>query len=259
MSDNESPVLRRREGHTLVLRIDRPAARNSLSGLVLDLLGVALDEAQRDAEVRVVVITGCEKVFCAGADITAFDRLRAQPLLDDTDRRFWTLLEEFPKPIIAAVEGIAYGGGLELALACDTVIAGKSARFAVPEVKLGVIPGAGGTQRLIRAVGKARAMAMLLSGDPIDAATALATGVAAEITPDGAALDRALVLAGRIAANSPLAVALAKDAALASFDTSLRQGLRHEQRNFHVAVHSDDSHEGQAAFLEKRAPQFTGQ
>jgi len=145
-----------------------------------------------------------------------------------------------------------------LALACDIVIAGESAKFGVPEVKLGVIPGGGGTQRLIQAVGKSKAMALLLTGDFLSAQRACAAGIVADTVPDGTALEAAVAMAQRIAANSPLAVALAKDAALQALETSLAQGLEHEKRNFHVAIHSADSREGQAAFLAKRAPEFTG-
>ena len=157
------------------------------------------------------------------------------------------------------MEKLALGGGTELALACDIAIAGESANFGVPEVKLGAIPGAGGTQRLIHAIGKSKAMALLLTGDFIDARKACDAGMVAEVTADGQALPTALAMANRIAANSPLAVALAKDAALASFETPLAQGLEHEKRNFLVALRSADNLEGQAAFLGKRTPHFTGQ
>ncbi|MEV6217411.1 enoyl-CoA hydratase-related protein [Nocardia sp. NPDC051833] len=256
------PILKsRHEGAVAVLEINRPAARNSLSPALVDAIDSALRALRHNQATCAVVITGADGCFCAGADITGFDDMRQVALLGDSramDARMWPVLAEFPKPVIAAVEGLALGGGLELALACDIAIAGTSARFGVPEVKLGVIPGAGGTQRLIRAVGKSTAMTMLLSGEFVDAQTALAAGLVSEVTPDGTALDRALALAERIARNSPMAVALAKDAALASFETSLSQGLQHEKRNFHIALASDDSHEGQAAFLAKRAPEFTG-
>ncbi|WP_416351334.1 enoyl-CoA hydratase-related protein [Cupriavidus basilensis] len=210
---------------------------------------------------RAVIITGAEGVFCAGADITAFDALRAEPLLGDraaAGGHFWSELERFPKPVIAAVEKLALGGGTELALACDIAIAGESANFGVPEVKLGAIPGAGGTQRLIHAIGKSKAMALLLTGDFIDARKACDAGMVAEVTADGQALPTALAMANRIAANSPLAVALAKDAALASFETPLAQGLEHEKRNFRRFAFGRQP--GRASgILGKRTPNFTGQ
>lgn len=257
----EQLVTREDRGAVAVLRLNRPQAHNALNRGVMEALTAALAGCLDDDAVRAVVLTGSERVFCAGADITAFDALRAEPLLGSFDAAggpMWAMLDTFGKPLIAAVEGVAFGGGCELALACDTVIAGARARFAVPEVGLGVIPGAGGTQRLITAIGKAKAMAMLLSGDPLDAAAADRAGLVASVVEDGQALAAALALAERIAANSPLAVALAKDAALASLETSLSQGLRHERANFHVALQSADCREGQSAFLDKRTPQFQG-
>ncbi|MDI3513329.1 MAG: enoyl-CoA hydratase [Rhodocyclaceae bacterium] len=256
-----SEVLVNREGAIVTLTINRPRAKNSLNRAVFDGLHAQLAQLRYDDSVRAVILTGAEGVFCAGADITAFDDLRAEPLLGQraaAGSPVWSELGSFPKPLIAAVERIALGGGMELALACDIVIAGESAKFGLPEVKLGAIPGAGGTQFLPRAVGKSKAMALLLTGDLIDARKACDVGIVAEVTSDGQALPAALAMAGRIAANSPLAVALAKNAALCSFETPLAQGLEHEKRNFFVALRSADNREGQEAFLSKRAPKFTG-
>lgn len=250
-----------RQGAVAVLELNRPSAKNSLNAELLAALQSELAALQNDDAVRAVVLTGTDGTFCAGADITAFDALRDQSLLGERPASggdIWADLGTYRKPVIAAVEGLALGGGCELALACDIVIAGESAKFGVPEVKLGVIPGGGGTQRLVHAVGKAKAMAMLLTGDFVSARKACDDGIVAEIVTDGEALDHALKMAQRIARNSPLAVALAKDAALRVYETSLSQGLEHEKRNFDVAVRSSDCHEGQAAFLEKRAPEFTG-
>lgn len=250
-----------RDGHVATLRLNRPEAHNALNEDLLTALTAALEELRHDDDIRAVVLTGANGVFCAGADITAFDRIRADALIGP--RRalggtIWSDLGRFPKPVIAAVEGLAIGGGCELALACDTVVAGASAKFGVPEVKLGVIPGGGGTQRLVTALGKAKAMALLLTGDFIGADEASASGLVTRVVPEGEALEQATAMAQRIAANSPLAVALAKDAALAALEASLSAGLEHEKRNFHVAIHSGDSHEGQTAFLEKRTPHYTG-
>jgi enoyl-CoA hydratase len=256
-----SEVLVSRDGAIVTLIINRPRAKNSLNRAVFDGLRTQLAQLRYDDSVRAVLLTGGEGVFCAGADITAFDALRAEPLLGEraaAGGSFWAELRSFPKPVIAAVERLALGGGMELALACDIVIAGESTKFGVPEVKLGAIPGAGGTQLLPRAVGKSKAMALLLTGDFIDARKACDAGIVAEVTADGQALATAQAMAGRIAANSPLAVALAKDAALCSFETSLEHGLEHEKRNFFVAMRSADNLEGQEAFLSKRAPRFTG-
>jgi enoyl-CoA hydratase len=250
-----------RDGAVAVLELQRPTAKNALNEELLTALNTELEKLRYDDSVRAVVLTGADGVFCAGADITAFDKLRAQPPLGDRSAlggTIWADLGAYPKPVIAAVEGLALGGGCELALACDIVIAGESAKFGVPEAKLGVIPGGGGTQRLVRAIGKSKAMAMLLSGDFISAQRASVAGIVADVVADGEALAHAVGMAQRIAKNSPLAVALAKDAALRAFEASLSQGLEHEKRNFDVAIRSADSHEGQAAFLAKRTPEFTG-
>ncbi|MGK9272575.1 enoyl-CoA hydratase/isomerase family protein [Williamsia muralis] len=261
MNPDNAPLRPARDGHLLILEINRPKARNSLNEAVLTALNTELAAARHDDEIRAIVLTGAGGIFCAGADITNFDAIRDQSLLGDRSAlggTIWADLGRFPKPVLAAVEGLALGGGCELALACDIVIAGESAKFGVPEVKLGVIPGGGGTQRLIQAVGKSKAMTLLLTGDFLSAQQACAAGIVAETVPDGTALEAAVAMAQRIATNSPLAVALAKDAALQALETSLTQGLEHEKRNFHVAIHSADSREGQAAFLAKRAPEFTG-
>jgi len=250
-----------RDGAVALLELNRPRAKNALNEELLAALNEELAAIRHDDSVRAVVLSGAEGIFCAGADITAFDKLRSESLLGERKSAggtIWTDLATFSKPVIAAVEGLALGGGCELALACDIVVAGRSAKFGVPEVKLGVIPGGGGTQRLIQAVGKSKALAMLLTGDFISAAKAETAGIVAEVTDDGESVAIALAMAQRIAKNSPLAVALAKDAALRALEISLSQGLEHEKRNFHIALNSSDCHEGQAAFLEKRTPHFTG-
>lgn len=248
-----------RDGAVALLEINRPRAKNSLNQALLTAMAAELATLRCEDAVLALVIAGADGMFCAGADITALEEIRARALVTgDSAESFWSVLSEFPKPVIAAVEGFALGGGCELAAACDIVIAGTSAWFGVPEVRIGAIPGAGGTQRIIRAVGKAKAKVMLLTGDPVTADRACDAGLVAEVVADGEAVARAVAIAQRIAENSPLAVALAKDAALHALETSLTQGLEHEKRNFYVALHSADSHEGQAAFLAKRAPRFTG-
>lgn len=223
-------------------------------------LRFALAQAAQQESVRVVVINGQGGNFCAGADISAFDSFRKAPLVGDRTscgQRFWEELSSFPKPVVAAVEGYALGGGCELALACDIVVAAESAKFGLPEVKLGVIPGAGGTQNLIRSVGKAAAMQMLLTGAPVSADDARSMGLVSTLCADGQSHQTALEIGQSISENSPTAVALAKNAALAALNTGLAQGLEHEKRNFHVAMLSPDSYEGQQAFLEKRRPSFS--
>lgn len=260
-SGHDDVVRSERRGAVAILRINRPEARNALNAAVFAALNGHLAELRTDDSVRAIVLAGASGVFCAGADITAFDALRADPLIGQrraSGGTLWADLENFPKPVIAAVEGLALGGGLELVLACDTSIVGQGARLGLPEVKLGVIPGGGGTQRLIRALGKPRAMALLLSGDLVTGTEAATLGLVGKVVDDDEVVEQAIALAQRISANSPLAVALAKDAALAAQTGSIAAGLEHEKRNFVYSLASDDSHEGQAAFVAKRSPNFTG-
>ena len=256
----QSLVERSQVDAVLVLTLSRPRAKNALNAELMEDLRLALAQAAQQEFVRAVVVTGQGGNFCAGADISAFDNFRTAPLVGDRSscgQLFWDELSSFPKPVIAAVEGYALGGGCELALACDIVVAAESAKFGLPEVKLGVIPGAGGTQNLIRSVGKAAAMQMLLTGAPITADDARKMGLASTLCAEDQALEVALKIGHTISENSPTAVALAKNAALAALDTGLAQGLEHEKRNFHVAILSPDSYEGQQAFLEKRQPDFS--
>lgn len=253
-------VTRATTGQVAVLTLNRPAAYNALNAALMGQLAAALEAADDDPQVRAVVITGSDRAFCAGADVTELDDITAGELLDrhGFGRRLFDVLTPYRKPVVAAVRGLALGGGCEIALACDIVVAGESARFGVPEVKLGVIPGAGGTQRLVHALGKAKAMRMLLTGDPISAAEACAAGLVAEVVADADCLSAATDLAQRIARNAPLAVQLAKDAARTAHETGLVQGLAHERRNFFLVLDTHDRREGVAAFLAKRRPAFVG-
>lgn len=246
-------------GTTVVLTLDRPTALNALSRALVAELADRLTEAAADEAVRALVITGSEKAFCAGADIGEIPRMVGASPLDALpfDRLFETLAT-LPVPTIAAVRGLAFGGGCELVLACDTAVAGRSARFAVPEVKLGVIPGAGGTQRLVHAIGKAKAMRMLVTGAPVDAEWAYAAGLVADLVDDDQVLDRAFALGEQIAGNAPRAVAYAADSARRVNDLPLGQGLAHERRNFLLALGTSDAQEGVAAFTDRRTPAFTG-
>ncbi|GAA4372362.1 enoyl-CoA hydratase/isomerase family protein [Agromyces bauzanensis] len=255
----EQLVAAETRGTTLVLTLDRPVALNALSRALVDRLADRLEEAAADDAVRAVVLTGSEKAFCAGADIGEIPNMVGASPLDPLplDRLFETMAR-LSVPTIAAVRGIAFGGGCELVLACDTAIAGRSASFAVPEVKLGVIPGGGGTQRLVHAIGKAKAMRMLLTGAPVDAEWAYDAGLVADLVDDAQVLGRALELATQIAGNAPRAVAYAADSARRVNDMPLHQGLAHERRNFLLALGTADASEGIDAFTHRRAPAFTG-
>jgi enoyl-CoA hydratase len=257
MTSENVVLLERLDSHVARLRIHRPEARNALNGAVRESLAMHFEALGRDPEVRVIVLTGGEN-FAAGADLrdlaqrgTLEMHLRASHLL-------WQSIAECPKPVVAAVAGYAWGGGCELAMHADIIIAGEGASFAQPEIKVGIMPGAGGTQRLVRAVGKARAMRMLLTGEPVGAAEALAMGLVSEVVPDAELQDRAVALAQKIARMPPIAVGLIKEAVLAGMDAPLAVGLALERKSFQILFDSEDQKEGMRAFLDKRKPEFQG-
>ncbi len=241
-----------------LLTLNRPQARNALSTALLGAIAGALDAASADAGVRAVVLTGGETVFAAGADLRELAERDAASALLDARVAHWATIRRFPKPLIAAVCGYAVGGGCELAMACDIVIAGESARFGQPEINLGLVPGAGGTQRLARLVGQQRAMKLVLTGEVIAAAEARQAGLVAETAPDGQVLARALAVAETIAAKPTLAVRLAKEAVGLARDMPLEAGLAFERKAFAALIATPDFREGVAAFLEKRPPKFAG-
>jgi enoyl-CoA hydratase len=246
-------------GAVRVLTLDRPQALNALSADLVEQLTRGLREAEADPAVRAIVLTGSDKAFCAGADITQIPQMQqAAPLERMPFDELFGALARLNTPTIAAVRGLALGGGCELTLACDTAIAGESAQFGVPEVKLGVLPGAGGTQRLVHALGKAKAMRMLLSVAPVSADWAERAGLVADVVPDDQVLDAAVALAETIAQNAPLAVRLAADAARHADEQGLSQGLDTERRNFLLLLGTQDATEGISAFQERRTPNFTG-
>ena len=242
----------------LHLTLNRPEKRNALNVEMLGALAAGLDEARSDDSVRCVVLSGDARAFCAGTDITEMVEGGLAVLESDARDGAWKTIEGFPKPLVAAVVGVAYGGGHELAMLCDIVIAGENARFCQPEINIGILPGDGATQRIPRSIGKSLAMKMILSGEPIDAATALAAGLVAEVAPHEAALDRALDLAAKIAEKSPIVLQLAKRAVLAAYETGLSEGLEEERRILTRAFATEDRAEGMKAFLEKRPPNWRG-
>ncbi len=241
-----------------VVTLNRPEVRNALNTAVLEGLAEALARFAADDAIRAVVLTGGDSVFAAGADVKEMAALDAVGIHRDVRPRYWRAIADFPKPLIAAVNGYALGGGCELALHADIIIAGDDAQFGLPEINLGIIPGAGGTQRLTRAVGKSLAMKMILSGTFIDAQTAVGSGLAAELVPAAETLERAVKLAGKIAGKAPLAVEMAKQSVLKVFETPLKDGLDFERRSFTILAATEDRDEGIAAFLEKRKPAFKG-
>lgn len=244
--------------HLLHLVLNRPDVRNALRNQTLMEMANALAAAEADAEVRAVVISGNPKVFAAGADINELAERGAIETQLDVRPHYWRTIASFGKPLLAAVTGYALGAGCELLMHADIAIAGRSAKIGQPEINLGIIPGAGGTQRLIRTVGKPLAMKMVLSGEFIGADEALAAGLVAEVVEDESVLPRALALAATIASKSPLGLRLAKEALLKSYELGLEAGLQFERKSFSLLAASDDRREGIAAFKEKRPAVFTG-
>jgi enoyl-CoA hydratase/carnithine racemase len=232
-------------------RLDRPEARNALSPELMEELATLCERWDEDPDVRCIVIAGGDDWFAAGADIKAMAARTFEEVVTSPAARFWPRL-------VAAVSGYALGGGCELALACDMIVASESAQFGQPEILLGIIPGGGGTQRLARVMGKQRAMELVLTGRRIEAAEAHELGIVTSVAPADGWLDAALELAATVAERPPLAVRLAKQAVLAAEETAMSAGLDHERRLYELAMATEDRVEGMTAFLEKRKPEFRG-
>jgi enoyl-CoA hydratase len=242
-----------------VIRLNRPEALNALNTALMTELTRALDAAEADAGVRCVVLTGSDKAFAAGADIKEMASLDyPDTYLSDFVTRTHERAARFRKPLIAAVSGYALGGGCELVMMCDIVIAADTAKFGQPEVTLGVGPGIGGSQRLARAVGKAKAMDMVLTGRMIDAAEAERCGLVSRVVAAADLMTEATGVAAKIAALSPVAVTVCKEMVETAFETTLSQGVKTERRLFQALFATEDQKEGMAAFLEKRKPAFKG-
>ncbi|MBW7471087.1 2,3-dehydroadipyl-CoA hydratase [Marinobacter sp. M216] len=241
-----------------VFTLNRPDALNALNTELLGNLSRALDDAEADPDTRAVVITGSQKAFAAGADINEMAARDLVGILEDPRVAHWQRIDRFSKPIIAAVNGFALGGGCELAMHADILIAGENARFGQPEINLGIMPGAGGTQRLVRKVGESLAMHMALTGEPISATRALQAGLVSEICQPELTLERAVQIGQSIARKAPIAVRLTKESVRKANDMNLAEGLRFERHAFTVLAGTEDRQEGLDAFREKRKPRFTG-
>ena len=249
-------ILVETKGKVGLVTLNRPQALNALNGQLIAEINMALDGFERDPAIGCIVLTGSEKAFAAGADIKEMqDRTYPETYLDDKFAD-WDRIGQRRKPIVAAVAGFALGGGCELAMMCDFIIASKTAKFGQPEITLGIIPGMGGSQRLTRAVGKAKAMDLCLTGRMMDAAEAESAGLVARVVEPERLLDEALEAAAKIASFSLPSVLMAKEAVNRAFEQTLSEGLRFERRLFHSLFATEDQKEGMAAFVEKRKPAF---
>jgi enoyl-CoA hydratase len=254
---NEPLVLYDKIGRVAKITLNRPKALNALNSALMKAIAQAVLKAQADVDVGCIVLTGAGRAFAAGADIKQMkDKSYAQMLLNDWIKDLDTL-STVSIPIIAAVNGFAFGGGCELAMLCDIIWASEKAQFGQPEIKIGAIPGAGGTQRLTRAVGKSKSMEMCLAGDPISAEDALKSGLVSKVLPADQLIPEVMKLAAKIAEKSRPLVTLTKEAVLASQETTLTQGVKLERRLFHSVFALKDQKEGMTAFAEKRAPKFS--
>ncbi len=253
-----APTLETAAPGVAMIRLSRPEALNALNTEVRTALAEHFRRVAADPEVRCAVITGDERAFAAGADLKEMVELGAVDQILRNTHLLWQAIKDCPKPVIAAVNGYALGGGCELAMHADIIVAGEGAQFGQPEVRVGIMPGAGGTQRLTRAVGKFQAMKMVLTGEPVSAQEALRMGLVSEVVPDGEVLKRALELAQRIARLPPLAVLQIKEVVLAGMDASLDAALALERKAFQLLFATEDQKEGMRAFIEKRRPEFKG-
>ena len=251
-------ILLRREGRVGIVQLNRPQARNALNTALMGELIAALRAFDADGEIGCIVVTGSDKAFAAGADIKQMAEASVVEMIDSPFIGYWDDLARIAKPVLAAVSGWCLGGGCELAMACDLIVAAESAVFGQPEINLGIIPGAGGTQRLTRAVGKAVAMDMVLTGRRLAAQEALHFGLVARVLPDEGFLEAAVAVAAEIAGRSPIALRMAKEAVNHAFETPLAEGVHLERRLFNLLFATEDQKEGMAAFVEKRAPVWKG-
>ena len=241
-----------------LLKINRPDALNALNNQIKKDISEHFNSLSKDPETMCIIIAGSNKVFAAGADIKEFAEKGAAEIALENGRAVWQPLRQCSKPIIAAVNGYALGGGCELAMHADIIIAGKNAKFGQPEIKIGIMAGAGGTQNLVRTVGKFKAMKILLTGEPIDAMEAYSMGLASEVVDDDQVLIRAIDLAKKIANLPPIAIRHTKEVVLAGSDTTLEAGILLERKAFELLFDTEDQKEGMRAFIEKRKPNFKG-
>ncbi|BAL98749.1 MULTISPECIES: enoyl-CoA hydratase-related protein [Caldilinea] len=241
-----------------IIQLNRPEALNALNSELMDELVRALQDFDADAHIGCIVMTGNEKAFAAGADIKQMANAGVVEMMSSPFIGYWDTLQNISKPIVAAVSGYCLGGGCELAMACDIIVAAENAQFGQPEINLGIIPGAGGTQRLTRAVGKSVAMDMILTGRRLSAQEALQFGLVARVFPTASYLEESIALAAEIANKAPLALRMAKESINRAFESSLAEGILFERRAFNLLFATEDQKEGMAAFIQKRKPSWKG-
>ncbi len=258
MNTFECILTEKRDDGIGVIQLNRPDKLNALSLQPMVELVEAFEGFDNDSDVRCIVIHGNKKAFAAGADITEMADATAIDMLSRDQFTRWERIRKIKTPTIAAVSGFALGGGCELTMICDMIVASDTARFGQPEIKIGVMPGAGGTQRLTRAVGKARAMEMVLTGDMISATEAYEAGLVNKVVPVNVYFEEAISLAKRVATMPPVSAKLAKESVLKAFDTTIESGMEFERKNFYLLFATEDSKEGMQAFVEKRKPEWKG-
>jgi enoyl-CoA hydratase len=259
MSDQQTVILEKRADGVATVRLARPEALNALNLATRKALADVFTAFQEDSDVRCIVLTGDERAFAAGADLKEMVDANAVEMMKRRTERYWQAVARTPQPVIAAIQGYALGGGLELAMTCDIMVVGENAQLGQPEVRVGIMPGAGGTQRLTRAVGKYQAMRLCLTGRPISGREAYEIGLASVVVPDGEVMETALKMAEGIAKMPPLAVVSIKEAILQGQDASLDAGLALERKAFQLLFATADRREGMTAFIDKRKPDFKGE
>lgn len=255
---HEPLILTETDGHVGIIRLNRPKVLNALNPELMTQLATQMEAFDKDPGIHVILLAGSERAWAAGADIGDMAEQTAISMYERDQFATWDRIKRIKKPIIAAVSGYALGGGCELMMLCDIVVASETAQIGQPEINIGVMPGAGGTQRLTRAIGKAAAMDVILSGRFLSAKEALAAGLVSRVVPKEHYYTAALKLAHEIAKKSPLALRIAKDAVLKAHEMNLSEGLEYERKLFYMLFASEDQKEGMRAFVEKRKPQFKG-
>ncbi len=251
-------ILVERDGPVGVITLNRPKQLNALSGPLMEELVAALEELDRDESIRAIVLTGGPNVFAAGADLKEFSVQTPISMLTRSRVALWDRIKAISKPLIAAVSGFALGGGCELAMQCDIIVASETARFGQPEINVGLMPGAGGTQRLTRTLGKFKAMELVLTGKFVDAWEAERRGLANRVVPPELVIDEAKRIGFELADKAPISVRLAKECVIKAFETTLAEGIDYERKLFYLLFASEDTKEGINAFVEKRKPEYRG-